>query len=180
MKNIIITLFIALGSIAVQAQEIKWMTLDEALKAQEKKPKKIFMDVYTDWCGPCKMLDKNTFQNKDVADFINKNYYAVKFNAEGNQEVTYKGKKFGNPSYDAKRTGRNSMHDLTQALKVNGYPSMVFFDEKGEYIFPLVGYYTPTQIEIYLKVFAKDKHKELTSKELWEKYQASFKNEFKS
>ena len=41
------------------------------------------MDMYTVWCGPCKMLDKNTFHNKDVADYINKYYYAVKFNAEG-------------------------------------------------------------------------------------------------
>ena len=41
------------------------------------------MDIYTDWCGPCKLMDKNTFQNPDVAQYLNNNFYAVKFNAEG-------------------------------------------------------------------------------------------------
>ncbi|MCB0458229.1 MAG: thioredoxin family protein, partial [Flavobacteriaceae bacterium] len=73
-----ITLLFLLFSIGiVSAQEIKWMTMDEALAAQSKTPKKIFVDMYTVWCGPCKMLDKNTFSNPDVAAFINKNFYAV-------------------------------------------------------------------------------------------------------
>src|SRR5690606_41789628 len=55
---------------------IKWMTFNEALELQKKKPKKIFMDVYTDWCGPCKMLDKQTFRNPDVVKYINEHYYA--------------------------------------------------------------------------------------------------------
>ena len=55
-------------------------------------PKKIFIDAYTVWCAPCKMLDKNTFANKDVANYINKNYYAVKFNAEGNETIKFDGK----------------------------------------------------------------------------------------
>lgn len=93
MKKLLLALFLTVGSMAaVQAQEVKWMTLDQALAAQKKKAKPIFMDVYTDWCGPCKMLDKNTFQAKEVADYINANYYAVKFNAEGDSEVNYKGK----------------------------------------------------------------------------------------
>ena len=63
--------------------------MNEALAAQEKEPKKIFMDVYTKWCGPCKMLDRNTFSDKKVIEFVNKNYYAVKFNAEGTEEITF-------------------------------------------------------------------------------------------
>src|SRR5690606_31206392 len=99
MKKLLLALFIVLGTIGVQAQEIKWMSMDEALAAQKKKPKPIFMDVYTDWCGPCKMLDKQTFHDKAVVDYINENYYAVKFNAEGTGDITYKGKKYSNPNY---------------------------------------------------------------------------------
>jgi thiol:disulfide interchange protein len=94
MKKLLLILFIALGTVAAQAQEIKWMTLEEALAAQKKAPKPIFMDIYTDWCGPCKMLDKNTFHDKAVVDYISQNFYAVKFNAEGNSEVSYKGKTY--------------------------------------------------------------------------------------
>ena len=54
--------FIVLLATVLQAQEIQWMTLAEALEAQKTVPKKkIFMDVYTKWCGPCKLLDKKDF-----------------------------------------------------------------------------------------------------------------------
>ncbi len=75
--------FALLTTVSSVAQEINWVTFEEALKLQKEKPKKIMMDVYTNWCGPCKMLDRNTFQNKDVANYVNEHYYAVKFNAEG-------------------------------------------------------------------------------------------------
>ena len=71
-----------------QDTKINWMTMNEALDAQAKNPKKIMMDAYTDWCGPCKMLDKNTFQNPDVVKYVNEHYYAVKFNAEGEGDIS--------------------------------------------------------------------------------------------
>jgi thioredoxin-related protein len=151
MKKLLLILFVALGAVTAQAQEIKWMTLDEALEAQKKNPKPIFMDVYTDWCGPCKMLDKNTFHDKTVAEYINANYYAVKFNAEGNDAVTYKGKKYSNPNYVAGRKGRNSVHEFTLFLKVRAYPSMMVFDEKGNVKEPIIGYHTPDQLMEVLK-----------------------------
>ena len=88
------------------------------------------MDVYTEWCGPCKLLDKNTFQNPDVSRYIIENYYAVKFNAEGMEEIKYYDQIFTNPNYDPNRKGRNATHQFTQFLGVKGYPTMVFFSEK--------------------------------------------------
>ena len=77
-KLIAIVAFILATTATLQAQEIKWMTFDQAIAAQKKKPKKIFIDVYTNWCGPCKMLANNTFKNKDLVNYVNDNYYAVK------------------------------------------------------------------------------------------------------
>ncbi len=162
------------------AQEINWVTMDEALELQKKEPKKIFMDVYTNWCGPCKMLDKNTFHNKDVVAYVNEHYYAVKFNAEGNDEVTYKDQTFGNPNYDAtKANRRNSAHEFSRFLKVRAYPTMVFFDEEGEFISPIQGYLKPQQLELYLKLFKSDEHKEMTTQEQFNEYYKAFKPEFK-
>jgi thioredoxin-related protein len=146
MKKVLFIFLVALTTSAMNGQQINWMTIDEALAMQKKSPKPIFMDVYTDWCGPCKMLDKNTFQTKEVADFINANYYAVKFNGEGNSDVNYKGKKYSNPGYDATRKGRNSMHEFTGFLKVEGYPSMYILDKKGDIAKVIVGYYQPEQL----------------------------------
>jgi len=178
---------ITLGLIAVFAlsftaiaQEINWITMDEALELQKKEPKKIFMDVYTNWCGPCKMLDKNTFQNADVAAYVNKHYYAVKFNAEGNEEVTYKDNTFRNPNYDAtKANRRNSAHEFSRYLQVRAYPTMVFFDEEGGVISPVQGYLKPRQLELYLKIFQSDKYKEMTTQEQFNEYYKSFEPTFK-
>ncbi len=171
-----ITFIIVLLAVSVaSAQKINWMTMDEALAAQQEEPKKIFMDVYTTWCGPCKMLDKNTFANPMVASYINENYYPVKFNAEGTETVNYLGNTYTNPRHDPKRKGRNSQHELAQALKLQGYPSMVFFDEQGNYIQPIVGYHTPKRLEIYVKMVSNDDYKELTTQEKWAQYQKDFK-----
>lgn len=179
-KNVVMLVLAFIVSGFSFAQEIKWMSFDEALEAQKKKPKKIFMDVYTNWCGPCQMLEKNTFKNKDVAKYISENYYAVKFNAEGNEIVNYKGQKFENKGYDpAKSNRRNSVHPFSMYLQVQAYPTMIFFDEKGEYIQPLESYLTPSQIEIFLKIFAGDDFKNIKTREDFQKYQANFKGTFK-
>ena len=172
-------LFIAASSTGF-AQEIKWMTMNEALEAQKRKPKKIFLDAYTDWCGPCKLLDKNTFSNKDVADFLNKNYYPVKFNAEGTEVIKYREHTFTNPHFDPSRKGRNSQHDFARAMKITGYPSLVFFDEQGNLIGPIPGYRTPHQLELFLKLFVGEEYKKINSPEAFKEYSDSFENEFKA
>ena len=152
--------------------------MDEALTAQEQEPKKIIMDVYTTWCGPCKLLDKNTFGDKEVAKFINKNYYPVKFNAEGPEEITYQGFTYTNPNYQPARKGRNATHSFADALKLTGYPSIVFFQENGNLIQSLPGYKSPQELEIYLKMIANDDYKGLTTVEAWQDYQKNFKGTF--
>lgn len=171
-------LAIALFCISVSAQEINWMSFEEAIEAQKTIPKKIFIDAYTTWCGPCKMLDKNTFHNKDVADYINQNYYAVKFNAEGNDVINYKGTEYANPNFNPNTRGRNSSHELSQYFGVRSYPTMLFLDETANVITPLVGYKTPQQLELFLKLFSSDDYKTVTSKEAWESYQTNFKSTF--
>lgn len=178
MKNLVLVLVLFIAGVA-NAQKINWISMEEALTAQETVPKKIIMDVYTTWCGPCKLLDKNTFGNKDVIDYINTNYYAVKFNAEGTEEITYKGFKYTNPNYQPGRKGKNSQHLLAHALEITGYPTIYFFNERGDEITPVVGYKTPAQLEIFLKMIASDDYKEVLTTEAWQAYQQNFKGTFK-
>ena len=178
MKKIMLLMTVFFLAVTASAQKIEWMSMSEALAAQKKNPKKIMMDVYTNWCGPCKLMDKNTFQNKDVAKFVNEHFYAVKFNAEGTEEIEYQDFVYTNPNYDPKRKGRNGQHLLAHALKVSGYPTVVFFDENSDVIAPVVGYRKPQELEIYLKMIANDDYKKLTTAEAWQEYQAAFKSEF--
>lgn len=180
-KFILFTLitFLSLGAYAQKkAVQIKWLTLEQAVAAQKKNPKKIMMDAYTVWCGPCKMLDKNTFTNADLINYVNKNFYAVKFNAEGNDVVNYKGNKLTNPNFDPSKTGRNSQHQLSQVLGVKAYPTILFLDENAEVIAPVIGYRTAQELELYLKYYKEDKHKGINEKENFEKYSADFKPTF--
>ena len=163
------------------AQKIKWVSFNEALELQKESPKKIIMDVYTNWCGPCKMLDRNTFQNEDVANYVNVNFYAVKFNAEGNDKVIYAGQDFSNPNYDPSLSKRrNSSHQFSRYLQVSAYPTIVFFDEDAQVITPVKGYQNPQQLELYLKIFKDDVYKNIKSQEDFNKFYESFKPEFKS
>mgnify|MGYP000391795061 CR=1 FL=1 len=134
MKKLLI-IFLTIGLLSCSSKpknytEVPWATMENIESLVQKEPRKTIVDVYTPWCGPCKMMDKNTFSNPEVINQIGKNFYAVKFNAEGNDELTFSGKAFSNPNYKpemAKR--RNSPHQLTRYFKVTAYPSMVFIDE---------------------------------------------------
>jgi len=174
---IVIVAFTFLGN--AQESKINWMTFEEAVAAQANEPRKIMMDMFTVWCGPCKLLDRNTFQHKDVVAYVNKNYYAVKFNAEGDGTIKFKDQTFSNPNYDPNRkNGRNSQHQLATAFGVNAYPTVLFLDESASLLLPVRGYHNAKQFEIYLKIFATNDYKKILSKEDFAKYQQEFQSDF--
>lgn len=143
---------------------IKWVTIEEAQALAKKVPKPLFVDVYTSWCGPCKMLDRNTFSDPKLAEYVNKHFYAVKFNAESGDPVTFKGQKLENPDFNPANTGgRNGTHHLTYAIaNVNGriaYPTVVYLDSDLNVLAPVQGYLTPDQMEPILAYFGEGHYK---------------------
>ncbi len=182
MKNWILLLLLFPSLLVTAQEEINWMTMNEALAAQQsdKNPKRIFMDVYTIWCGPCIQLDKRTFTNPDLVEFVNKNYYPVKFDAEGTETIHYLNNEYTFPNHKPGLRQQRGQHEFARALKVQGYPSMAFFDDKGNFIQTITGYHTPKQLEIYLKMIANDDYKDITTGEKWENYQKEFKYEWRN
>lgn len=174
MKKYILAVSVAFLTFSLSAQEtaekIKWISLNEAAEKMEKEPKKVLVDVYTKWCGPCKIMNKTTFQDPQVVDYINEHYYAVKFDAESPETIEFKGKVFKNEGYDPNKRGRNSTHDLTKAIApVNGriaYPTVVYMDEDFKILAPVQGLQRTNQIMPVLAYFAENAYKEQT----WEEY----------
>lgn len=143
---------------------IKWVSMEEAQALAKKAPRPLFIDVYTSWCGPCKMLDAKTFNDPKLADYINKHYYPVKFNAESGEAVTFKGQKYENPEFNpAMTSGRNGTHQLTyQIANVQGriaYPTVVYMDSDLNVLAPVQGLMDATQMEPILVYFGEGAYK---------------------
>ena len=103
----------------IQFFQAKW---DDVLKHAKKEKKIIFVDCYTTWCGPCKMLSKNVFPQKEVGDYFNANFVSVKIDCEKGEGITLKDK-FG----------------------VSAFPTLLFIDPKTEEVLHRVIGYVPAE-----------------------------------
>lgn len=161
--------FLITFSAFAQKPEVKWMSFEEAVAKTKENPKKLFIDVYTTWCGYCKAMDKNTFSHPAIAKYINENFYPVKLDGEHKEDITLNGHTF-----KFVESGRRGYHELAASL-LNGklsYPTVVFMDENLRIIQPLPGYRKPAQIDPILKFIGGDHYKNTP----WEDFEKNFKS----
>ncbi len=172
MKRTILIAFITLafaGKAICQApssNEIHWYTLQEALKLNAEHPKKIFIDVYTDWCGWCKKMDATTFKDPQVIEYMNRFFYAVKFNAEKVDTITYKGTLYTKKP-DSK-TNDLAIYFLKEKMS---YPTTVYLNENADLIQPIPGYRDVNEMSLFLTYIGGDVARWLS----WENYPQVFK-----
>ncbi len=115
----------ALETLQENAAGIQFIEEDwkKALQQAKEQSKLIFLDAYTSWCGPCKLLKRNTFPDKNAGDFFNKNFINVAVDME---------KGYG-PA-------------LAQQYGVNAYPSLIIADAEGGIVVYTRGYINPKQL----------------------------------
>lgn len=157
LVGFILALTINLNTLDAFGQvELKWYTIEEVQKLNAENPRKIFIDVYTDWCGWCKKMDATTFQDPRIVKILNEDYYAVKLDGEGKETILFKDKE-----YNFVPQGRNGYHELA-AILLNGklsYPTTVYLDENLNMIQPIAGYLKVHELEPILFFFGKDHYK---------------------
>ena len=142
------------GQQATTDTTIQWLTLDEVQAAMKRQPKKVYIDMYTDWCGWCKVMDRKTFSNKHVISYMNEHFYAVKLNAEQRDSIRFLGKMYGfSPEHRANQF----------AVELVGgrmsYPTSIFMEENFQNPQPVPGYLDVTQMEMILNYFGGNLHR---------------------
>ena len=131
------------------------LSFDEGLKAAKKEHKMVIVDIYTDWCGWCKKMDREAYNDAGIKKIINDNFIYVKLNAEGNGVNSYMGKSYTDG-------------ELAEYFQVTGYPTTVFLDSKGKIIefdydktkmYNLPGYYETKDFKKVLEYIRDGKYK---------------------
>jgi len=172
ISSLFLTILLILPNTSVQSEikeEIHWVSIEEALQMAKIHNKMIIVDIYTNWCGWCKIMDQRTYQNAQIISYINQKFYAVKLNAERKDTVKFQGNQF---IYETEKR----MHQLASLLLNNKpqYPSTVFLTSKAEVLPAIFGYIdNKTMIKIlnyygegeYLNSKWKDYEKEYDLKE---------------
>ena len=150
---------------------VNWMSFEQALEKSKTEKRKIFIDVYTDWCGWCKVMDKNTFSEPLVAKILNEKFYPVKFDAEQTGDIEFSG-----TTFKFVPSGNKGTHQLAMALLNNqlSYPTVVFLDEEFRMIQPLPGYQKAEEFHKIIQFIGEDIFKKMK----WSEYQSVYKSPY--
>ncbi|MBI5062097.1 MAG: thioredoxin family protein [Desulfatitalea sp.] len=134
MKHVIPLLILLCGltapmvtrSMAEPASAVAWQDYEAAQKSAQGQSRKFLLYFYTDWCGYCRKLEKETFSDKTVADYLNNNFIPVRINSE-------------------------KMPKLAGRFGVSGVPDLRFVSPKGEDIARWPGYIEASKLLPMLK-----------------------------
>ncbi|HAD33017.1 MAG TPA: hypothetical protein DCF44_00665, partial [Chitinophagaceae bacterium] len=117
---------------------IQWISLKEAEAKMKVEPKKVYIDLYTDWCYWCKVMDKKTFTNPSVIEYLNQHFYCIHIDAETKDSILFQGKKYG--CLPNSKTNDLAVQWMKDRIS---YPSSIFMEE---------GFVNPQPVPGYLEI----------------------------
>jgi len=133
-------------TLPIEQEQIEWISIEEALERSKIEPRKILVDISLVNDSWCEKMDKVTYQNKQIVQYINAKYYAIKFDAKTKEAIEYKGKAY----HYAKKNGYHELatHFMNDAMS---FPSFVFLDENFEMMQLLSGFKDPIKFKKILQ-----------------------------
>ena len=110
-----------------QASSLAWRGWDAGLSEAGTSGRPVLVDVYTDWCGWCKRMDREVYSRQDVREYLSQRFVTIKLNAESRDPGGYEGKSYTSSS-------------LAARFRVSGYPTTVFLRSDGGHVVNVPGY----------------------------------------
>jgi len=119
-----------------EAPKLDWLALDAATAKAKSQNKHVIVNVYATWCGYCKMMDKQTFGNAEVATSLRDNFVLAKVNGESSAKVHWQGQEM-------------TERQFARAVGVNGYPATFFLKPNAEMLGGVSGYIRTPEFLVY-------------------------------
>ncbi len=162
MRKLFIPLLIAVLSISTwsftfKTEGIQWYSWEQATELAKNDKKKLLVFIYSENCNWCKLMEDSTFNEPHIASYINENYYAVKFDAQHKEPISFKGEEY---NYVEQKIG--GYHEFAAALTGGKlvFPMSVFVDEEGRVLQSIQGYKEPEVFEMILTFYGDNYHME--------------------
>nr|WP_294906040.1 DUF255 domain-containing protein [uncultured Lacibacter sp.] len=170
--SVLFFLFISISSFQQKQpkEKLNWISLEEAEQKAKTDPRPILVDLYTDWCGWCKVMDRKTYTSQDLIKYLNANFYTVKLNAETRNEVIWKGKVYKfNPSYKTNEIA------ITLTAGELAYPTTVIIPSLSDEPQPISGMLEVKEMELVTRYFAEKKYPNVSFDDYAKKFKPSWK-----
>lgn len=148
-------------------EKIDWLSIDEVKIKLQKESRPVLIDLYTNWCYWCKVMNKKTYSDLKVIEYINKYYYAVRLNAETKDSLAWGGEMY---KYSDENKVNNFSIYITQGQLA--FPNTVIFADVKKTPASIPGFMEPKEIEVILKYFGDGSYKNQNFAE----YSSNFKS----
>lgn len=131
---------------------VNWMNFDQLADSMRVKPKRVFVKIYTQWCGPCKMMDKKTLSKTRITEPLARYYYSLALDAESTLPIRFK-----DSTYTFNPHLGNGVHNLAVHLGKDAghlsYPTIVILDENLEVIYRYPSFMSVANLEEVLFLY---------------------------
>jgi thioredoxin-related protein len=121
--------------------ELGWLNWNQGISEASITRRPILIDVYTDWCGWCKRMDRDVYSRDDVRGYLNQHFILVRLNAESADEASY---------------GGRTLTSRALAQQLTGYPTTIFLKSNGEHIANVPGYVPADRFKLMLRYIGED------------------------